>query len=660
MKIIRPIFNGFCIGVRSAIELAKKNVGKNVFILGEIVHNSRVVKSLEEKGIKTIESVSKLKKGDTLIIPAHGAGKNIYDYCKSNEIIVVDATCEFVKKVQSIAAEKFAEGWQIILFGEKNHSEIIGVNGWCNNSAIISDGNDLLDVRGKGNIFILYQTTFSIENTEKTLENLIKDDAQMLEIFNTICYTTCERQKFASDLSKQCDTILVIGGKSSSNTRRLFEICKKDCDNTFLISEPDEMQYFNFSNTKCLGVIAGASTPDELTEEVLSVMVEKTNKESANITTEDSELFKHAVNKLPEKRKVLRKGQKLKGIIQHIDNAGVTVNFDFSKREGFIPNEEMAADGDFESAKAQLKIGEKIEVIIVSSEKELVLSKKQVDDLYKDDELVEGIKNGAEFNLTFHKEVKGGLLGRLGSYTVFVPSSQIRAGFVRDLSKYIGKELRLKALPEGVDDSKKKIVASQRLILETEKKAWEDNFWGNIEEGEIVEGKVLRFAPFGAFINVRGFDCLAHLSDISWTAIKNPGDVLELNKVYEFVVLKIDRTANRISVGYKQLQPDPWQVAFEKFPVGSNTQGKVVRILPFGAFVEIAPGIDGLLHVSNLTWEWVEDIKKVISVGDMVDVKVVEFIPETKRVTLSRKATMTPPPEGSIKNNDESSTEAGE
>ena len=276
---------------------------------------------------------------------------------------------------------------------------------------------------------------------------------------------------------------------------------------------------------------------------------------------------------------------------------------------------------------------------VTSVEKGITLSKKVIDERYKDDALVEGIKQGNEFQATMTRVGKECLTGKLGSYTVIVHASQIKIGYVKNLEDYVGKTLRLVVSgSEKVDDRKRVIFASQKSILLAEKKAKEDEFWNNIDVGEIVDGKVLRFASFGAFVDVRGFDCLAHSTDLSWDRISGPGEVLEIGKTYEFVVLALDREKNRVSLGYKQLQPQPWDVAEQKFPVGAHVVGKVARIMPFGAFIELDKHIDGLLHVSNVSWEWLDDINTALKVGDEIEVEVLEFDKENKRITLSRKA----------------------
>ena len=639
--------NGFCKGVKNAVETARKFAGKNVYTLGEIVHNKRVVEELSQLGLKMIDDISQLASGDTLIIRSHGAKKSVFEQCKKNGVKVVDATCPYVKVIQNKAEEYFNKGYLIVLVGDEKHPELQGINGWCNDSAIFFNGNGRLNLKTDKNVLVLFQTTYERKKVDETLQNIVADNAKTVEFFNTICYTTEDRQNYALYVSKKSECCIVVGGRNSSNTKKLFEIARSNCKNSFLIEETSELNNISLSKYSSMSLIAGASTPQELMEEVLSKMFAEAKDNSATVAVEeiskvnDANEFASAVEKMV-KRKPYRKGQKIKGTVSHISEDGVNVAIG-TKTDGFIPNEELSMTGDFETAKKNLNVGDLIEVIVTSTDKGLTLSKKEVEELYKDDELVVGIKEGKEFDLVMNKAVKGGLLSKLGSYTVFVPASHIRNGFVKDLNQYVGKKLRLIALEDGIDDNKKKIVASQKALLEREKKEKEDNFWNNIEVGEIVDGKVLRFASFGAFVSVRDMDCLAHLSDLSWNPIKEPSEVLELNRTYEFVVLKLDRETNRVSIGYKQLQPHPWQVAAEKYTPGTVVKGKVARILPFGAFVELGDGIDGLLHISNISWDWLSDINQVVKIGDEVEVMVMDFDLENRRITLSRKALIPEP-----------------
>ena len=376
---------------------------------------------------------------------------------------------------------------------------------------------------------------------------------------------------------------------------------------------------------------------------VETAVVDEAVETEERVMGKDEAMLAKAVSEMKEGHRY-KLGQKVKCRVVLVSDDGVYVSIPSSKKEGFIPNEELALDGNYEEAKKNLDSDSVLECSVISIEKGITLSKKAIDERYKDDELVEGIKQGNEFEVTMTRVGKECLTGKLGSYTVIVHASQIKIGYVKNLEAYVGKKLRLVVTsPEKVDETKHVIFASQKAILLAEKKAKEDEFWNNIEVDEIVEGTVLRFAPFGAFVDVRGFDCLAHTSDLAWDRIAGPQEVLEIGKTYEFVVLALDREKNRVSLGYKQLQPQPWQIAEEKFPVGARVVGKVARIMPFGAFIELDKHIDGLLHVSNVSWEWLDDINKALKVGDEIEVEVMEFDAEHKRITLSRKALLERP-----------------
>ncbi len=648
---------GFCAGVKNAINLALK--AGDAYCIGNIVHNLVVVKNLKQNGLKTVDSIDGVPDGATLVIRAHGATPQVFAEAKRRNITVVDATCPSVKAIQQKANDYHNKGYAVVLVGQANHPEIIGINGWCENSAIITDGTQKIDLNGFEKAIILFQTTFDTRFYKKSLQNISSDCVKTLEIFNTICYTTKVRQYYAQMLSKRCDMAVVVGDKESANTKRLYDIASQNCK-TVLTDGSDNIEY---NKTRNICFISGASTPTELIKGVFERMIEETkdtavvtavSDESVEIAPEavaseekvmskDESLLAKAVSEMKEGHKY-RLGQRVKCRVVLVSDDGVYVSIPSSKKEGFIPNEELALDGDFEAVKRSLNSDSVLECAVISVDKGIKLSKKTIDERYKDDQLVGGIKEGNQFECTMTKVGKECLTGKLGSYTVIVHASQIKLGYVKNLESYVGKTLRLVVTSaDKVDDAKRVIFASQKAILLAEKKAKEDEFWNNIEVDEIVEGKVLRFASFGAFVDVRGFDCLAHTSDLSWFHVAGPADVLEIGKTYEFVVLALDREKNRVSLGYKQLQPQPWEVAAEKFPVGAKVVGKVARILPFGAFIELDKHIDGLLHVSNVSWEWLDDINKALKIGDEIEVEVMEFDAENKRITLSRKALLEKP-----------------
>ncbi len=648
MKVYFPKNIGFCKGVSNAIDKALAVKGK-AYCLGDIVHNKSVVEMLCQKGIVTVDTVGEVPSGSTMIVRAHGAPPCVFQEAKDRQITVVDATCPSVRAIQKKAEKYHKEGYQIVLVGDKNHPEIVGINGWCDNSAILFDGKSTLDLTGQEKVLVMFQTTFDTRFFEKSLQNILSEGVKTLEIFNTICYTTVERQYYAQKLSEKCDLAVIVGDKKSSNTKRLFEIASQNCKAVLTDGDCADIDLNNIRN---LCFISGASTPQELIKGVFKRMVEIANDvvsvETAvtdeKVMSKDEAMLAKAVNEMKEGHKY-RAGNKVKCLVVQISDDGVYVSIPSSKRNAFIPNAELALDGDYNAVKASLKVDEStLDCLIISVEKGITLSKKAIDERYKDDALVEGIKNGEIFEVKMTRVGKECLTGKLGSYTVIVHASQIKIGYVKNLDAYVNKTLRLVVSgADKVDDAKRVIFASQKAILLAEKKAKEDEFWNNIAVNEIVEGKVLRFAPFGAFVDVRGFDCLAHTSDLSWDRINNPQEVLEIGATYEFVVLALDREKNRVSLGYKQLQPQPWQVAEEKYAVGNVVTGKVARIMPFGAFVQLDASIDGLLHVSNVSWEWIDDINKVLKIGDEVQVEVLEFDAERKRITLSRKSLLEKP-----------------
>ena len=658
IKVLLPKEIGFCKGVQSAVDKAL-SIKEKAYCLGHIVHNLHVINQLKNNGLVVVDDISQVPDGATLIVRAHGASPEIFDAAKQREITIVDATCPSVKAIQK-KAKKYSEmGYQVILVGDKNHPEIIGINGWANNSAIVTDGKSPITVSAE-KVLIMFQTTFDARFYKKSLQNICLECVKTLEIFNTICYTTLVRQNYAQILSKQSDLAVIVGDKNSSNTKRLFEIASENCKAVFV---DDVEQDFDLTNYRNICFVSGASTPKELIKGVLKRMIENakdtvsvetvTSNEQVAITSEvqteavqtstNEALMAQAVANMPEGHRY-KNGQKVKCRVVLISDDGVYVSIPSSKKEGFIPNEELCLDGDYQAAKKALKQDDILDCAVISVDKGITLSKKVIDERYKDDELVAGIKEGNEFACTMTRVGKECLTGKLGSYTVIVHASQIKIGYVKNLDAYVGKTLRLVVSgADKVDDNKRVIFASQKAILIAEKKAKEDEFWNNIEVDEIVEGKVLRFASFGAFIDVRGFDCLAHTSDLSWDRVAGPQEVLEIGKTYEFVVLALDREKNRVSLGYKQLQPQPWQIAEEKFHAGAVVTGKVARIMPFGAFIELDKHIDGLLHVSNVSWEWLDDINKALKIGDEIEVEVLEFDGEHKRITLSRKSLLQRP-----------------
>ena len=687
---------GFCSGVKNAVDMAislAEKYGK-IYTLGALVHNENVTDYLNRKGAVCLleEDWKSLKKGDIALIRAHGVTKETEEDLKIGGVVIFDATCPVVKRNQNIAAERAQSGDEIIIVGDKKHDEVVGVASYAGDKCrVVADGEELKI--GENPTSILFQTTILPEKFAKIEEfakNFEKNHHNLVGIFNTICYTTKVKQDEARALAENSDAVLVLGSRTSANTRRLYEVAKEVNPNTFFAQDANEAlnQTKFIKDIQSVSIVAGASTPPWLIQEVTRLMSETQKNAVETVETEVkneatlqeqpvaeekepttmADLLKSATSVGYTNYKV---GKRIKGKVISAGDSGIYVAIG-GKKDGFIDKSEASLDGNYNPA--DFKEGDEIQATILAVNKEYVsLSKKEVDAVRLEEEEAEKALAQGEFSLTMTEVVKGGLRGRLGQYTIFVPASQIRMGYVSNLEDYKGKTLRLTLMPpkekenteaegeetaQAEDKPQKKsryLFASQRIILEREKKEKEDMFWNNIHVHDIVTGKVKRFTQFGAFVNVRGFDCLAHISELSWNKITDPSTVLTIGESYDFVVLKMDRETGKISLGYKQLQKKPYEVAAEKFPVGTVIKGKVERIFPYGAFVSIDDGVDGLVHVSQISHNWIKDANEALTVGQEVEAKIIGF--DDNRITLSIKELLPAPEETATQETQEEATD---
>lgn len=628
MKIIKAKNGGFCFGVKSAVDAVKRNAGEHTYTLGDVIHNERVTTELRALGVKTVDSVDEIHDDEaTVVIRSHGAPPEVYEEIARRGYKLIDATCPFVMKIHELVRAHHEDGYKIVIIGNADHPEVKGINGWCGFEATIADENfDFSSLDADVKTCFVEQTTFSTEKYLQILKKIQKDRFKTVEIFDTICYTTVSRQNEAKKLSGICDKIIVVGSPNSSNTRKLIEIADSGRAQAFGVSGAAELNSLNFCADDTVGVIGGASAPEESIMEVIKYM-------SQEFTKAVNEEFLKGVE---DSFVSYKEGKRVTGKVISADADGIKVEIG-GKNDGFIPATEVNMDGSYNPD--DYKAGDELEVRIGKKDAGtgcILLSKKAVDEIKEADKIIDTIRNGEYFEIKIDKNVEKGLTARLGTYNIFIPASQVEERFVRDLAKYVGKKLVVTALE--IDDAKHKIVASHRKVAEAERKAKEDIFWANVVPNMIVSGVVKRTTAFGAFVSVDGFDCLAHIVDLSWTHIKNVEEVLTVGQSYEFVVLSADREKNRVSLGYKQLQPHPFVACMEKHPVGSVTKGKVVSIVPFGVFVEIEPHIEGLVHVSEVAHTFVKDINEVVKVGDEVEVKVLNYDEANRKINLSIKA----------------------
>ncbi len=639
--------SGFCQGVKKAVDVAM-NMSEPVAVYGELIHNESVLEKLREKGVECINDLSEIN-GRKLIIRSHGVGKDVYDYLEKNNVDYVDCTCVFVKKIHKIVHENYLAGKSIIIIGNPSHPEVIGINGWCENSAIIYNGEENVEFDDKKQYCLVVQTTYDHKKVElfiKFLQNNIKS----LDRNNTICYTTFCRQEECDSLSKESDLMLVLGSKNSSNTSKLFDISARNCPNTYLIETLADLCSVKADKKIKIGIVAGASTPPELIEEVKNLM----NESQENIKIEN-ETAKEDFGALLEasqtdKSMNIKAGKSYKCTVISANEEGIAVSFG-GKKDGFVCKDDAEMDG-VEYSADNYKAGDVFTAIVIeknskSLPKEYIyFSKKTVDQRNKENSDAVEMLSQPEFKLEMKEVVKNGLKGYYGGYSIFVPASQIKIAYVTDadLAKYVGKTLRLRLIKSNKDDpekeldlkSKKSFIASQKVILEEEQKKKEDEMWAFFEKDKIVKGKVKRFAEFGAFVSVNGLDCLVHNSDASYNRNVPASEVFEIGKTYDFIVRYISRETGKIKLGYKQLQKKPYEIAFEKYPVGSIINGTVRDVKDYGAFVLIEDNIDGLVPVSEISHSFTKNPADVLKPGDSVTAQIIRF--EDNRITLSIKA----------------------
>ncbi len=624
---------GFCFGVKKAVDTVESEIGKhkNLYTYGEIIHNPQVVESFKKKGVLPVENPEQVREG-AVIIRSHGAPKAIIEQFRQKNLEIIDATCPFVRRIQKIVQKALQNGKFIVIIGESKHPEVIGINGHCENSGFVV--NSTAEVQAlpetEKPICVVAQTTTKKQLYDTLVQEIKKKcSAADIEIFDTICDATAQRQAEAMQIAKETDAVLVIGGKQSSNTAKLYKICSEYCKRTYAVETVQDVLAIKIYNNDIIGVTAGASTPDWLIKEVVDRMSEN------EILAEQGLSFEEEMDKTLVK---IRPGQVIKGKVIYVKDNEVSVDIGY-KADGLITKEELTASGT-ENPAELFHEGDDIDVEVIKvndGNGNVVLSRKRVVARLEADKALASIQNGEIFEVTVTEAVKGGLTGNYEGVRVFIPRSQIRPNsFVKDVTRYVGQTLRVRAI--DIDSKRRKVVATHSAVIAEEREAALEAAWSKLEEGATVKGIVRRLTDFGAFVDLGGVDGLIHIGDIAWYHIDKPSDILRVNQEIEVVILSLDRENERISLGYKQLQPKPWDHAAEKYPVDSIVKGTVVRITSFGAFVALEPGIDGLVHISEVSNKFISKVDDAVKVGQEIEALVLDVNPEEKRISLSIKA----------------------
>lgn len=618
---------GFCFGVERAVDKVYEQAGKkNIYTYGPIIHNETVVEDLEKKGVKVlhnIEELEELKEG-TVVIRSHGVAKDVYDLMDKKGLQFVDATCPYVKKIHNIVKKASEEGQQVLIIGNPKHPEVEGIYGWCESKPFVVETMEELEKMEKNNIFegkklcIVAQTTFNYKKFQDLVAFLSKKSYD-ISVFNTICNATEERQAEVRELSKEVDAMIVIGGKSSSNTQKLYEISKRECANTYYIQTLDDLDFTMFNESiNSVGITAGASTPNNIIKEVHKGMNEMSFEQM-----------------LEESFVTIRNGEVVEGTVILVKEDEAVLNIGY-KSDGLLTRNEYSNAQNVD-LRNELKEGDKLEVKVLKvndGEGQVLLTYKRLAAEKGNKRLEEAFNNKEVLTAQVAQVLNGGLSVVVEETRVFIPASLVSDTFEKNLEKYAGQEIQF--VISEFNPRKRRIIGDRKQLLVAEKAEKQRELFERIHEGDTVEGTVKNVTDFGAFIDLGGADGLLHISEMSWGRVENPKKVFKVGDQVKVLIKSID--GEKIALSLKFDDCNPWLHAEEKYAIGNVVTGKVARMTEFGAFVELEAGVDALLHVSQISREHVEKPADVLSIGQEITAKVVDFKLEDKKISLSVKA----------------------
>ena len=607
--------------------------GKKVTTLGPIIHNPHMVAELAERGVEIADTPNDLSSMDrTLVIRSHGVPQSVIDEIEQKGISYENATCPFVSKIHQIVKDNSREGKVILIAGDENHPEVQGIVGHCEGEHyIFKNYEDLgkllkkLENIENISICVVAQTTYDVKEWKNCLK-LLKKVYTNAKIFDTICSATSIRQSEAEELASISDIMVVIGGRQSSNTAKLFSVCKSKCERTYLIESAAELDDIALIDADIIGITAGASTPARIIKEVFNTMTENIEK-TENTAENFAEL-------LEESLKNFNTDEKAHGVVVGIAPNEVYVDVG-RKQAGFIPLAELSNDPN---AKAEdlVKIGDELDLLIMRTndqEGTIMLSKKRLDAIKGWDEIIKANEEDTPVTGFVTDVVKGGVIAVANGVRVFIPASQATATRGEPLENLLKKEVSFKIIE--VNKGRRRAVGSIRAILKEERQKLADKFWETAEIGKKYTGTVKSLTSYGAFVDIGGIDGMIHISELSWGRIKHPSEVVKVGDTVEVYIKDLDREKGKISLGYKNTEDNPWEILKRDYPEGTVTEATIVGMTDFGAFANILPGIDGLIHISQISTERIEKPQDVLKIGDKVTVKITKIDFDKKRISLS-------------------------
>ena len=627
---------GFCFGVSRAVELVEEAAksGKTVSTLGPIIHNRHQVGRFEEMGVSVIKEPEDAVPGSTVIIRSHGVSRSVQQRLEKMGVEIIDATCPFVKRIHGLVQKAEEEGRLPVIIGTRTHPEVTAIAGWCSDCRIFETPEELENWAKSGEvapdtpICMVCQTT-STEFLWKICGETAKKLFTNLKIFDTICKATEFRQNEAAKLSAECQAMVVVGDAKSSNTGRLAMICREHCGKVFLVDNADELKAEDFRGVTAVGITAGASTPAWIIKEV-----NKTMNEITNVETVMEESFEAL---LEQSIKTLNTGDKVTGVVTGITSKDISVDLG-TKHAGYIPYDEVSADPTVKPEDI-LNVGDEIEVFVVrvnDQEGTVQLSKKKLDGMKIWDEMAAYAEEKVTVEGTITEENKGGLVASVKGIRVFIPASQSGIAKGGDMTGMVGKNVKLKITE--VNRARRRVIGSIRAVNAEERKAQQEKIWAEIQEGSKYHGVVKSLTSYGAFVDIGGVDGMVHVSELSWNRIKTPADVVKVGDEIDVFVISFDPVKHKISLGYKTPEMNPWNQFMTNYAIGDVVDAKVVKLMTFGAFAEILPGVDGLIHISQIAEKRINKPEDVLSEGQDVKVKITDVDAENKRISLSIRA----------------------
>ena len=627
---------GFCFGVGAAVDKCKEELKKGrLYCLGALIHNEQVCSQLESDGLIIINSIDEAPDGARVIIRAHGEPDSTYTKAKEKNIEIIDATCPFVARIHKLAKDAENKGQKLLVIGNANHPEVIGILGSCNTSLgaveTFEDAKKLIEGLDLKDVCVVSQTTLTREKFDLVCKAL-----EGAEIHDTICKATKERQDAAAKLASESDAMVVIGDPNSSNSRKLFEICQKYCKNCFFIKNISDISLKVLAKYDKIGVAAGASAPADIILEVVSNMSE--------IKMDMNNEMMAYMDEIEKSLKLPQRGEVVTGSVVLVKDEYVVVNLG-CKKDGMLPVDEVGLE-EGQTLKTLFNEGDEVQAKVIKTDDgdgNILLSKKKLQSGENWDEISAAVDSKEVLNVTVVREVKGGVIAAYKEVSGFIPMSQLADHFVESAEEYIGKTLPVRVT--RVDQRRNKAVFSHKAFLMEERNKKIAEIWDTLSVGDVVEGKVMRFTEYGAFVDIGGIDGLLHISEISWGKLKHPQEALEIGQSVNVKILSMNAEKGKISLGLKQNAPEPWSVIDEQYHVGDVIKGKVVQIKEYGAFIELAPGLDGLVHISEIAYKRVNKVADELTLGQEVEAKILEIDKERKRISLSIKETLEKPAE---------------